>query len=293
MTRPLSILLLAFSASVTSLHCTEPTRLCYSAPVGTAVKYEATSTLGQSLTVMGREVISEVTTKLGLTVTVKERIMQRCSLQIAWSDGQLTTRTIGNEQDSHTDSTMRVPTFGLTQEILLAPNGIEISKQTTSETPQQAEVLAMIRATKIPEHLFITLPSSSVVPGFRWTQAIADTSAAPQGRGSVVTSGTATYTYRGVTDTLGKKCWVIEIASSDLTQRGTLYGAAIAMRIDGSGSMHGVSLLEARTGLLLQSQSQLQTQVVMASTDQNNANIVVPVHSQVNVVINRVESKGW
>lgn len=279
--------------SVAIAQGTEPVRLCYSLPVGTSSRYEATSTLGQRLQVMGRDVVSEVRTDLGLMLTVSDRLMQSSSVQLKWSDGKLSTRTIGGPDDVRTDSVITIPTYGLTQTITITPTGSVISESATANDQSQEDVVAMINATKIPDQLFIPFPTAPVVPGYRWKSALADTSAAPQGRGAVITSGTAWYTYRGTVDTLGKPCWIIEIVSDDLSQYGTLTGAAIELRIDGSGSIHGISIHDARSGLLVSSRTQLETRVVMSSTDQSIQNIRVPVQSQVNVFINRVEGKGW
>ncbi len=288
---PLSIILVL--ASVTALHASEPIRLSYNLPVGSCAKYVASSTLGQSLNVMGKDVVSEVRTTLGLTLTVKERLMKSCSVQVVWTDSKLTARTLGNQEEGHADSVITVPTYGVSQSLVITPTGKVVSTTTTAANQQQAEVLDMIKATKIPDRLIIPFPSDAVTPGARWSEAIADTSAAPQGRGAVITTGTAWYTYRGIADSLGRKCWVIEITSTDLAQHGSLLGAAIEMRIDGSGNLHGVSYHDASSGLLVSSSTRLETTVVMSSTESSLQKVSVPVQSQVNVVINRTEGKGW
>lgn len=269
--------------------CTEPVRLCYNLPIGIAARYTATSTLGQNLNVMGRDVISEVKTQLGLTLSVNDKLMKSSSVQIAWTDAQLQTRTIGQKANEQADSTFRIPTYGITQQLIITPNGTIVSS-TASQSAQQSEVLAMLKSTRIPDRLILPFPTDVVKPGARWEAGIADTSAAPQGRGSVVTSGTVWYTYRGITDTLGNRCWVIELTSANLEQHGVLYGAAIEMHINGTGSLHGISFHDTRTGLLVCSATNLETQVLMTSNEQN---ISVPVRSQVSVAINREESKGW
>ncbi len=273
-----------------TLSATEPIHLTYRPHTGATVRYRTSSTLGQNLTVMGRDVISEVSTTLGLVMTVRETLMQRSTIELAWQDGKITVRSAGAQPMLAADSSVAINMHGLKQRLTLTPKGTVIAKEVSSDA-NLAEVLGIVESTKIPDRIIVPFPAVAVSPGDQWTSTLADTAAAPHGRGTVITKGTITYTFRGLADTLGRHCWVIDLNSADISQQGSLTGAAIEMRIDGSGSMRGTSVHDSRTGLVIRSATQLETRVHMTGQGMQEGaqNISVPVHSQVNVIVEREE----
>jgi hypothetical protein len=215
-------------------------------------------------------------------------------MDLAWTDCAIIMRSAGEGPANRADSVVTVPTNGFTQRVTITPDGSVVARDNMVRDQAIADVLALVNSTKIPDRLFVPFPVVDVSPGDSWTMQLLDSTSSQQGRGQVLTTGTVQYRYRGTLDTLGRRCWVIDVNSPDLAQHGTLVGAVIEMRIDGTGALHGTTIHDAQTGLLLTSSTQLETRVLMSGLGmpEGAQNISVPVYSQTNIVIERVEGKG-
>ncbi len=255
-------------------------RLTYRLPASEVLYYDASSTLTQRFSVMDRPIESAVTTDLELRMTVVENVLQRATVDVEYDYGRIHTRLEGFEEVPVQDTVIEVDAIkGLRLRMQVEPTGTVSSQEVLAAHEESAEIMAMLRSTRIFDRLFTVFPSTDVSNGHQWSVPMHDTTIAPQGLGLVVTDGTLEHTFLGTRDTLGVTCWVVDVTSSSLRQFGEFKRGDVQMTLDGGGSIVGRAYHDLRTGAVVASRSQINTTVTMTFTGAQKTSI--PVESTV------------
>jgi hypothetical protein len=159
------------------------------------------------------------------------------------------------------------------------PNGDVVSSEIVAAHEESAEIMTMLRSTRIFDHLFTSFPSFDVSPGDSWAVPMLDTTIAPQGLGLVITDGALKLTYQGIRDTLGVTCWVIDATSTSLRQYGEFKRGEVHMMLDGGGSVRGRAFHDVTSGALVASRSEINTTVTMQFSGPQNTSVPVESHN--------------
>lgn len=254
----------------------EAIRLTYRLPVSSIYRYDAVSTLDQQISVMDRSMTSKVNTKLDLAMKVRESVLQRSTLDITYDRGSIRTRLETADglmaQDTSVDL-FAIKDLRLT--LTMSPNGSVMNTSIEAAHRPSAETMSMLRSTRIFDRLLVPFPSHDVVPNDHWESDLLDTTIAPQGLGSVITRGTLHMVYRGVVDTLGVRCWKIELSSKDLEQKGEFSNPTMTMKLNGTGSVRGTSYHDVTTGAVVVSTSVWDTKITMDISGEQTLSVPV------------------
>lgn len=235
---------------------------------------------------------SEVVTKLPFSLTVRESVLRKSTLDVQWGNGTITIKAAGENAAGSADSVINISTADLQQRVTILPTG-DIVDFNTDVSGRARDLSMVVASAKVTDRLFVRFPAHDVSPNQSWTVLISDTSVSDYGMGSVITSGTVVYTYRGIADTLGKKCWKIDISSKGITQTGRLTGASMEFTLHGTGTLTGYTLQDQKTGLVVISTSDFETNVTMntRSAQDPSQDVSVPIRSIVRVHVERMEGK--
>ena len=262
--RHISIVLL-FAAAVPLLHgADDGVRLSYRFPVHGVYHYDASSTMTQRFSMMERPMESSVTTDLELRVSVLDKVMQSSTVDIQYDYGRIRTRLEGMEDVPVQDTSVEIDAIkDLRLRLHVQPTGEITNTEIIAAHEASIEIMNMLRSTRIFDRLFTTFPSFDVSPGDSWTVPVLDTTIAPQGLGLVITDGAMKLVYRGVKDTLGVTCWVVDASSTNLQQFGEFQRGEVRMDLDGGGKITGRIFHDVTTGAVVTSQSEIVSTVTM------------------------------
>jgi len=260
-----TILILTLAASTLQSRAgDEGVRLTYRLPEHGAFHYDASSTMTQRFSMMDRPMESSVTTDLELRVSVVEKVMQASTIDIQYDYGRIRTRLEGLEEIPVQDTTVEIDAIkDLKLRLQVQPNGKITDTEIIAAHEASIEIMTMLRSTRIFDRLFTMFPAFDVTPGDSWSIPVLDTTIAPQGLGLVVTDGAMRFIYRGVKDTLGVTCWVIDASTTNLQQFGEFQRGDVRMDLDGGGSITGRIFHDVTTGAVVTSRSLIATTVTM------------------------------
>lgn len=255
-------------------------RLTYRLPKNAVFYYDASSTLTQRFTMMNRPMESAVTTDLELRVNVVDNVLRQSTVDVQYDYGRIRTRLEGMADIPVQDTSVEVDAIkGLRLRLNVQPNGEVTHSEILAAHEESTEIMTMLRSTRIFDRLFTTFPGYDVTVGDTWDVPMHDTTIAPQGLGLVVTDGSMLLQYRGVRDTLGVTCWVVDASSTVLRQYGEFKRGEIHMSLDGGGTIVGRAFHEIETGAVVASRSEIHTTVTMTFTGPQKTS--VPVESSV------------
>ncbi len=150
-----------------------------------------------------------------------------------------------------------------------------VLSQVNPVDPTAKGILATLR---LYEMFTVPFPAKAVRVGDSWTTLRNDTIPMPTGGGTLVSRVELKHTFRGVRDTLGVRCWVIETVSTTLEQSGSVTTAAGDFALDGTGQVTNRAYLEAGTGITMALSSESTVQLQMAITGQQS--MVIPLDMQ-------------
>ena len=260
-----TILLLSVLVASPLLHAgDDAVRLTYRFPVHEVFHYDASSTMRQRFSMMERPMESSVTTDLELRLSVLDKVLQSSTIDIQYDYGRIRTRLEGMEDNPVQDTTVEIDAIkDLKLRMQVQPNGTVTNTEIIAAHEASVEIMTMLRSTRIFDRLFTTFPTYDVSPGEAWTVPVLDTTIAPQGLGLVVTDGAMKMIYRGIKDTLGVTCWVIDASTTNLHQFGEFQRGDIRMDLDGGGKITGRVFHDIATGAVVTSRSEIATTVTM------------------------------
>ena len=142
--------------------------------------------------------------------------------------------------------------------------------------------MSMLSSTRLFDRLFTAFPQKAVEYGDSWNQPLLDTTMAPQGLGQVITDGNIKLTYKGVKDTLGKRCWSHRHETPHAwNSTATLCEATSSMDLSGDGTFSGTAYHDtvetgALGGIILRDRQQQSSCTLPV-----NRNTTVPVKSRI------------
>lgn len=261
----------------------EPVLLRVRLAKGDAFRYSMTSTTSQDMTVAMNDITNESTSSLTLTMVVNDAALDRADITTTFSDVTSTVRVRGMEDlGVARDTTVRLTQFdGVSIRVIMDQFG-RASKVSTS---LDGSASAFLSSMKVLDRFSAYLPKEPISVGGSWTIENIDTTAAPSGTGDVRTKATTVYTYRGIRDTLGTRCWVIDATSSSLTQEGEINASGIDLELEGSGLSQGTTFLDVSNGMVIATRGMVAMQTQMSLSGQQS--MVIPVATQLQFTMTR------
>lgn len=280
----LSVTIVAAAAPFVPVnHRDEPALLRVRLTKGAAFRYTMTSTTSQDMTVEMNDITNESTSSLTLTMVVNDAAMDRADITTTFSDVTSTVRVRGMEDlGVAQDTTVRLTQFeGASIRLTMDQFGRALKVSTSLDGSASAFLASM----KVLDRFSAYLPKEPISVGGTWKIENIDTTAAPSGSGDVRTRAVTVYTYRGIRDTLGTRCWVIDAASSSLTQEGEINANGIDLELEGSGQSQGTTFLDVSNGMVVATRGMVAMQTQMSLSGQQS--MVIPVATQMQFTMTR------
>lgn len=251
---------------------------------GDSFRYNMSMTTSQDMTVAMNDITNESTSQMTISMVVNEATLDRADITSTVSDVISSVRVRGmDDLGVSRDTTMRLNQFdGVTMRFTMDQFG-RASKVSTS---LDGNASSFISSMKVFERFSSYLPKEPISRGGSWTVTTSDTTGAPSGSGDVRTTMTVRYTFEGVRDTLGVRCWVIDAFSTSLQQEGDINANGIELELEGSGESTGRTFLDASNGMVVAAYGAVAMQTQMSLTGQQA--MVVPVATNISYRISRV-----
>lgn len=274
-------------ASEAAIGTQDPVLLRVRVSKGDAFRYALSSTTTQDMTVAMNDITNEVTSAMKIGFVVNDGALDRADVTATISDVTSSVRVRGmDDLGVGRDTTMRLTQFdGVTMRFTMDQFG-RASKASSS---LDGSASAFLTSMKVFERFSSYLPKDPISPGGTWTITTTDTTAAPTGSGDVRTTVTMQFTYRGIRDTLGMRCWVIDAASTSLQQEGTITTNGLELELEGSGQSSGTSFLEVANGMVVAYSGTLAMQTQMSLSGQQS--MVVPVATTMTYQMSRISER--
>ena len=265
----------------------EPVLLRVRVAKGNAFRYILMSTTSQDMTVEMNDITNESTSSLTVTMVVNDAALDRADITTTFSDVTSSVRVRGMEElGVARDTTVRLTQFeGASIRLTMDQFG-RASKVSTS---LDGTASAFFSSMKILDRFSAYLPKEPISVGGSWTLENIDTTAAPSGSGDVRTTAVTVYTYRGIRDTLGTRCWVIDATSSSLTQEGEITANGIDLELEGSGQSQGTTFLDVSNGMVVATRGMVAMQTQMSLSGQQS--MVIPVATQMQFTMTRITER--
>lgn len=265
----------------------EPVLLRVRLNKGDAFRYALTSTTTQDMTVAMNDITNEATSAMKIRFVVNEAALDRAEVTATLSDVTSSVRVRGmDDLGIARDTTMRLTQF---EGMNLRFSMDQFGRATKSSTSLDGSASSFIASMKMFDRFSSYLPKEPMVPGGTWTITNTDTTAAPSGTGDVRSTVTMQFTYRGVRDTLGVRCWVIDALSTSLQQEGTITTNGIELELEGTGQSSGTSYLDVANGMVVAFHGKLAMQTQMSLSGQQS--MVVPVATTMTYAMTRVSER--
>lgn len=254
---------------------------------GDAFRYALSSTTTQDMTVAMNDITNEAMSAMKIGFVVNDAALDRADVTATISDVTSSVRVRGMEDlGVGRDTTMRLTQFdGVTMRFTMDQFG-RASKASSS---LDGSASAFLSSMKVFERFSSYLPKDPIGPGGMWIITTTDTTAATTGSGDVRTTVTMQFTYRGVRDTLGMRCWVIDASSTSLQQEGTITTNGLELELEGSGQSSGTSFLEVANGMIVAYSGKLAMQTQMSLSGQQS--MVIPVATTMTYKMSRISER--
>jgi len=278
---------LAIDASAYVRSGDEPALLRVRLAKGASYRYGMSMTTSQDMTVAMNDISNESTSSMTMSMVVNDATIDRADITSTLSDVTTSVRVRGmDDLGVSRDTTMRLSQFdGVVMRFTIDQFG-RASKVSTS---LDGNASAFVSSMKVFERFSSYLPKEALPVGGTWVITTNDTTAAPTGSGDVRTMMTMQYTYRGIRDTLGTRCWVIDASSTGLTQAGDITANGIELELEGSGQSSGRTFLDVANGMIVAGYGTVAMQTQMSLSGQQS--MVVPVVTQISYTLSRVSER--
>ncbi len=262
---------------------TEPTLLRVQPRKGMSYAFDVVNSSTQVMTLMGREIANDITSKARVSVVVSDATLDRSTLTCSVSHARTSLSSRGaNEVALDKDTTFEFPQFdGSAIVAVISKTGSVLSTTFDQATP--AGVFAA--SLRFFDRIFPDLPQNELSVGDSWTSSRRDSALAGNNSGLIISNIRLKHTFRGVKDTLGVACWFIETVATAFDQEGSLTMNDMAMTLDGQGTLIQRTFLERGTGMAVLSSGDVTTQLQMSITGQQA--VVVPVDTHLSFTIRR------
>lgn len=251
-------------------------RLMYRLPQYHTIEYHCATVMTQRFHVLDQTAESVVALTADLRLNVVDRVMNASTVNVRVDSLRIATHVNGSADGPATDTMLRLSPKEQLQ-MVVEPHGATrmLDEKGMSSIPD--EVLVLLDNSSILRQLFVRFPTKDMRRNEQWSELYVDTVTAPQGMGEITVEGMIQYTYRGVQDTLGRQCWVIEWEAPSLQQYGTFQRSGMSMVIRGDAFTTGRSLQCSSTGEIIRLASQTDSKLNM--TLANAPERSFPVHS--------------
>lgn len=262
----------------------EPALLRVRLTKGDAFRYEITATTSQEMTVQTSDISNEATSSMKMTIVVDDATLDRADVTATLVDVRSKVRVRGLEDAGvDRDTAMRLTQLdGVTFRFTIDQFGRTTNPQVTKD----GNALSFLASMRVFERFSSSFPKRAVPVGGSWTSTTVDTSSAPSGDGDIRTTTATLFTYRGIRDTMGIRCWVIDAESASLEQEGEITTNGIDLELEGSGRSSGRMFYDVSNGLLVVSRGSVSMQTQMSLSGQQV--MVVPVATHATYSMSRI-----
>lgn len=195
---------------------------------------------------------------------------------------------VGLAQLGASDSTMTLPELEALETHMECSRRGKIIRQAIVATDSSVAAATSVRRQAIEQltgggvrvPFLLEFPEEPLRPGMQWTRTSSDTIDMGIANQRIVTNMELRYAYSGLLDTLGRRCFVIQVESVRYLLSGTAEQMGMTMGISGDGLLQARYLIEVETGLPLVIETNAQIDQRMTLYDQGNT--VVPMNIDVN-----------
>ena len=160
-------------------------------------------------------------------------------------------------------------------------NGKVISKEPVDSAEGRQELLVQVSGETTK---FIVLPDKEIKTGDTWN--IENTDSVMMMGGVIKTKSNTDYTFINKTDTLGHSCLKIEFKGKT-TSEGKAKVMGMDLFMEGNGKLNGTYYFDTIKGLLIYSNSQVNNEMTMATTGEQN--MIIPISQSSKTVQSLVE----
>lgn len=250
-------------------------------------RYDAETTTSQQMSVMGQDMTNDISYKVRISMAVADATLDRSSITCTFSDAKTSVSVRGvDENGPGMDTTMSLTQFdGATMTMTLDPT----AKIVAVDRGSNSEASSLFSSMRIMERINTVFPVKEVRIGESWVRTVTDTIASGQGEGHIYTTMTLRNTYRGIRDTMGIRCWLIETESSAFDQRGTISTNGIDMDVDGSGTFRSLCYVEEKTGMTVITIGDVTSDTRMSLSGQQE--MIIPVDTHLTFTVKRRTEK--
>ncbi|GIV56989.1 MAG: hypothetical protein KatS3mg040_1757 [Candidatus Kapaibacterium sp.] len=193
----------------------------------------------------------------------------------------------GLAQMGASDSTMSLPELEALETHIECTRLGKVVRQSIVASDSGVAAASSIRRQAIEQltgggvrvQFLVEFPDEPLRPGMEWTRTSSDTIEVGIASQRIVTNMELRYTYGGLLDTLGRRCFVVQVESVRYLLSGTSEQMGMTMGISGDGVLRARYLIEQATGLPLLIETVAQIDQRMTLYDQGNT--VVPMNIDV------------
>lgn len=267
----IKFLLFALLCFTTSVFAQESYRLQYSFEKGKDYKYKMTNDGIVTQTVMGQEVKINTNGEIYVNMEAEEINADSTSLLVSLDSAKY-----------HINMPMRDTTLNLENiigkrtRLTILNDGKVLDRETVDTVKSDADMTGQISSQTT--RLFI-LPDKEIKIGETWN--IENVDSISMMGGSIKTKSNTDYTLLGTTDTLGRSCLRVEFKGKT-TSEGKAKVMGMDLFIEGNGKLTGIYLFDAGKGLMINANSQVDNELTMAATGEQN--MIIPISQSSKVI---------
>jgi len=217
-------------------------------------------------------------------------IVSRISVDAVLPDGSFSLITQLDSMTASTKSprmdTTRVMTdiMGKRSRVVLSPLGKVIQRAIIDSIKAAGPMMRGAAAREVIR--FQTLPEQAVVVGAQWTVTSVDTNEMMGGK--MVTGSTITYTLNGKEEKGGRTCVKIGYTGTmTIEGKGSMMGMELFS--EGKGTLSGTWHFDPAAGITVADESQMDTDVTMAMTGQQNMTMPITTSSKTSRILRAIE----
>jgi hypothetical protein len=189
----------------------------------------------------------------------------------------------GLEQLGASDSTMALPELEQLETHMEYSRYGKVLRQSIVTTDSGAPAVPSVRRQALEQltgggvriQFLVPFPDTVLREGMQWTHASSDTLELGMANQRIITTTELRHTYVGMLDTLGRRCYVVQVESVRYLLSGTAEQMGMTMGINGDGVLSARYVIEQETGLPLVIETTAQIDQRMTLYDQGNT--VVPM----------------
>lgn len=281
------VLVASLAANATEMMPGDATLLRLRLQKNMTFRYDAETTTSQQMSVMGQDMTNDISYSVRISMAVADATLDRSSITCTFSDAKTSVSVQGvDENVPGMDTSMSLTQFdGATMTMTLDPT----AKIVSVDRGSNSEASSLFSSMRIMERINTVFPVKEVRIGDSWIRTVTDTVAAGQGDGHIYTTMTLKNTYRGIRDTMGIRCWLIETESSSFDQHGTISTNGIDMDVDGSGTFRSRCYVEEKTGMTVITLGDVTSDTRMSLSGQQE--MIIPVDTHLTFTVKRRTEK--